>query len=149
MELNDIPTQWSSCSIDAYNVLPTSRIAIGGAYGEKTKTSGGKQYGRIYLDDVTLTAVKYEQRAAVIAPELTLGNVFWSDVQLTWTCSGEPEGYKVYVDGAVRETLGADVLSFHLRTLRLSILATFDESKLFREKLEDAKERLVKPHQEP
>ena len=117
VELTDIPTQWSSCSVEAYNVLPTSRIAIGGAYGEKTKTSGGKQYGRIYLDDVTLTAVKYEQRAAVIAPELTVGNVFWSDVQLTWTCSGEPEAYKVYVDGEVRETLGADVLTYHLTGL--------------------------------
>ena len=117
VELTDDPTQWSSCSVEAYNVLPTSRIAIGGAYGEKTKTSGGKQYGRIYLDDVTLTAVKYEQRVAVIAPELTLGNVFWSDVQLTWTCSGEPEAYKVYVDGEVRETLGADVLSYHLTGL--------------------------------
>lgn len=117
VELADNPTQWSSCSIEAYNVLPSSRIAIGGAYGEKTRTSGGKQYGRIYLDDVKLTAVRYEQRAAVIAPELTLGNVFWSDVELSWTCSGNPEGYKVYVDGTVREELGANLLSYHLTGL--------------------------------
>lgn len=117
VELSDDPTQWSSCSVEAYNVLPTSRIAIGGAYGEKTKTSGGKQYGRMYLDDVSLTVQRYEQRAAVIAPELTLGNVFWSDVTLSWTCSGEPEGYKVYVDGAVKDELGADVQRYHLTGL--------------------------------
>ncbi len=117
VEFTDDPTQWTSCSVEAYNVLPTSRIAIGGAYGEKTKTSGGKQYGRIYVDDVELTVLRYEQRAAVIAPELTLGNVFWSDVALSWTCSGEPEGYKVYVDGTVKEELGADVLSYHLTGL--------------------------------
>lgn len=117
VELTDDPSAWTQCELEVYNVLPTSRIAIGGAYGEKSVASGGKQYARIYLDDISVQVLRYEETVAVVAPELTVGTVFWSDVQLSWTCAGEPYGYKVYVDGTAVATLGADATQYHLGNL--------------------------------
>jgi len=135
VELTDDPTQWSACKIEAYNVLPTSRIAIGGAYGEKTQTSAGKQYARIYLDDIQVKVLRYEETAAVVPPEVTLGTVFWSDVNLTWTCAGEPEGYRVYVDDELAATLESSVLSYHIKGLTsgtkhsVSVAALYNNKK--------------------
>ena len=117
VELKDTPTEWTSCKVEAVNVLPGARIAIGGAYGEKTKTSGGKQYSRIYLDDVQVKLLRYEEVVAVVAPEVTVGKTFWSDSYISWTCGGEPKGYKVYVADEMVAELPADVTECHLTGL--------------------------------
>lgn len=117
IELEDDPAKWSSRNLQVVNVLPTSRIAIGGAYGEKTVTSSGKQYARIYLDDISVKLLRYEETVAVVPPEVSMGPVFWSDVTFNWTCAGEPEGYKVYVDGNVVAELPSEALSYHLTGL--------------------------------
>lgn len=135
VELNDDPTDWTECFVEAYNVLPTSRIAIGGAFGEKTQTSNGKQYARIYLDDVQVKLVRYEKFTQV-KPEVNVEKTFWSDSYITWTCSGEPVGYKVYVNGeAVTQTLEATVKEYHVTglpvgtTSEISVAAVYANGK--------------------
>ena len=117
VEINDTPNQWTSCTIKVVNVLPDSRIAIGGAYGEKTQTSNGKQYGRIYLDDVQIKLLRYEEAAAVIPPEVEVKKTFWSDSFIEWTCGGTPDGYKVYVNDEMIYELAADVTEYHITDL--------------------------------
>lgn len=117
VELNDTPTAWTSCAVEAVNVLQGARIAIGGAYGEKTQTSNGKQYARIYVDDVQVKLLRYEEVVAVIPPEVTVANTFWSDSYITWTCGGVPKGYKLYVNDELVAELAADVNQYHLTGL--------------------------------
>lgn len=134
VELNDTPTQWTTCTINAVNVLPDSRIAIGGAYGEKTQTSSGKQYGRIYLDDVQVKLVRYEEVVAVIPPEVEIKKTFWSDSFIEWTCGGTPKGYRVYVGDEMVAELDADVCEYHLTgldagsTYSVSVSALYNKS---------------------
>lgn len=131
VELNDTPTAWTECSVEAYNVLPTSRIAIGGAFGEKSKASGGKQYARIYLDDVRVKLLKYEQFAQ-IKPELKIEKTFWSDSYVSWTCSGEPVGYKVYVNGeAVTDMLEPGISEYHVTGLPVGSTSDIAVSALY------------------
>lgn len=131
VELNDTPTAWTECSVEAYNVLPTSRIAIGGAFGEKSKASGGKQYARIYLDDVRVKLLKYEQ-FALIKPELKIEKTFWSDSYVSWTCSGEPVGYKVYVNGeAVTDMLEPGISEYHVTGLPVGATSDIAVSALY------------------
>ena len=134
VELNDNPVEWTSCKVEVQNVLPGARIAIGGAFGEKSQTSGGKQYGRIYVDDVQLRLLRYEEVVAVIAPEVTVDNTFWSDSYISWTCGGEPKGYKVYVDNVIVAELAADVKEYHLtgldtgKTYNVAVSALYNKS---------------------
>ena len=131
VELNDTPTAWTECSVEAYNVLPTSRIAIGGAFGEKSKASGGKQYARIYLDDVKVKLLKYEQFTQ-IKPELKIEKTFWSDSYVSWTCSGEPVGYKVYVNGeAVTDMLEPGISEYHVTGLPVGSTSDIAVSALY------------------
>ena len=117
VELNDTPTQWTTCTINAVNVLPDSRIAIGGAFGEKTQESSGKQYCRIYLDDVQVKLLRYEEVAAVIPPEVEIKKTFWSDSFIEWTCGGSPNGYRVYLGDKMIAELAADVTGYHITGL--------------------------------
>lgn len=117
VELNDDPTGWTDCRIKAYNVLPSSRIAIGGAYGEKTQISSGKQYARIYVDDVKLTVNKYEHVDVAVAPEAEVVHTFWSDSFIQWTCGGTPEGYTVSVDGEPYASLSSTATECHIKGL--------------------------------
>jgi len=117
VELNDDPTSWTSCSLKVYNVLSTSRIAIGGAYGEKTKTSSGKQYARIYLDDIKITVDKYEHVDIAIPAEVELKSTFWSDALIQWSCAGNPESYTVTVDGQTFASLAASATEYHIKGL--------------------------------
>ena len=117
VELNDTPTQWTTCTINAVNVLPGSRIAIGGAFGEKTQESSGKQYCRIYLDDVQVKLLRYEEVAAVIPPEVEIKKTFWSDSFIEWTCGGSPNGYRVYLGDKMIAELAADVTGYHITGL--------------------------------
>lgn len=134
VELNDTPAAWTTCALEAVNVLPGARIAIGGAYGEKTKTSGGKQYARIYVDDVQVKLLRYEEVVAVIPPEVTVDKTFWSDSYISWTCGGDPKGYKVYVDDEVVADLSADVKEYHLtgldagKTYNVAVSALYNKS---------------------
>ena len=117
VELNDTPTQWTTCTINAVNVLPDSRIAIGGAFGEKTQASSGKQYCRIYLDDVQVKLLRYEEVVAVIPPEVEIKKTFWSDSFIEWTCGGSPNGYRVYLGDKMIAELAADVTGYHITGL--------------------------------
>ena len=117
VELNDTPDAWTSCSLTAVNVLPGSRIAVGGAYGAKTVASGGKQYSRIYVDDIAVKLLRYEETVAVIPPEVEVKKAFWSDAFIEWTCAGDAKGYKVYVDDDMVAELGADASEYHIKGL--------------------------------
>ena len=117
IEFEDNPRQWSECSMEIYNVLPTSRIEIGGAYGEKSVQSGGGNYARIYVDDIDLRLLRYEERVAAVSPEMTVGKVFWSDAAVEWTCVATPQSFRIYVDGSVVDELPPDAAAYTVRNL--------------------------------
>lgn len=134
VELNDTPAQWTTCTINAVNVLPDSRIAIGGAFGEKTQESSGKQYCRIYLDDVQVKLLRYEEVVAVVPPEVEIKKTFWSDSFIEWTCGGSPKGYRVYVGDQMVAELAADVAEYHItgldvgKTYGVKVSALYNDS---------------------
>jgi hypothetical protein len=69
------------------------------------------------VDDVQVKLLRYEEVVAVIPPEVTVANTFWSDSYITWTCGGAPKGYKLYVNDELVAELAADVNQYHLTGL--------------------------------
>lgn len=50
-------------------------------------------------------------------PEVEAVNTFWSDSYIRWTCSEEPEGYSVSVDGVPYATVAATASECHIKGL--------------------------------
>lgn len=108
-------TEWGTYKVTLSNVNPTSRIAIGGTTGELSHENG---YARFFLDDLDIKVVSYDGYAPV-EEAAKVDAAFWSDAKISWASDTAYDGFKVYLNGELKESLGADARGYHFTGLTM------------------------------